>query len=274
MSEITSITEDIYKRQLNFADFPKKSAMVIGLGGVGSWLALDLALIGIGTLILIDPDNIEASNLNRTFFRLSDINRKKTEVIEEQINERRPDTIIITINDYFNSSHLNKYEVDYIFDCTDNLATRRIIEDLRNKVSLGLEEIDKIPFNLPDNEEGTIYRIPGAPSMTMTDEEYRNIPNNKHRTPAELHVIEMNKLHIPYCKCGYDGVFGTILINEFNRGRWGEDGCYSIVSSLFATPQMLAAMAVIEMLLVDCNQNICINFNIKHLLKNYKGDKQ
>lgn len=123
---------DIYTRQQELLqkDFKEESALVIGLGGIGSWVALNLALLGVGTLVLVDPDTIEASNLNRTLYKLSEIDRKKTEAIKDLISERRQDTIVLTIDDYFSPDMLDKYSVDYIFDCTDNLNTRDNLKNL------------------------------------------------------------------------------------------------------------------------------------------------
>ena len=123
---------NIYTRQQELLqkDFKEESALVIGLGGIGSWVALNLALLGVGTLVLVDPDTIEASNLNRTLYKLSDITRKKTEAIKELISERRQDTIVLTIDGYFSPDMLDKYSVDYIFDCTDTLNTRDKLKDI------------------------------------------------------------------------------------------------------------------------------------------------
>jgi hypothetical protein len=137
-----NITNNIYSRQEDLIqkDFKGEAALVIGLGGIGSWVALNLALIGVGTLVLVDPDTIEASNLNRTLYKLSDIGRKKTEAIKDLISERRQDTIVLTIDDYFSSGMLDKYSVDYIFDCTDNLNTRDKLKNLQcNYVKCGYD---------------------------------------------------------------------------------------------------------------------------------------
>lgn len=123
---------DIYTRQQELLqkDFKEESALVVGLGGIGSWVALNLALLGVGTLVLVDPDTIEASNLNRTLYKLSDFKRKKTEAIKDLISERRQDTIVLTIDGYFSPDMLDKYSVDYIFDCTDTLNIRDKLKDI------------------------------------------------------------------------------------------------------------------------------------------------
>jgi len=204
-SIVNNLTE-LYDRQSGIDDFALKSAMVIGCGGVGSWIALDLALIGVGTIILIDPDKLESSNLNRTLFKLDQIGSYKTIAIKDLIAERRPDTIIITIQDHFQTHLLNKYEVDYIFDATDNLATRQMIKVLGENFSTS------------------------------------------------------------YCKVGYDGFQASLSLNEFDSGRWGDDGSYTVVPSFFGTPQILSAMAVIEMLIVDEDKSKTVNFNVKKIL--------
>jgi sulfur carrier protein ThiS adenylyltransferase len=114
---VESPLANIYDRQTGIKDFKESSAIVIGVGGIGSWIALDLALLGVGTLVIIDPDKLESSNLNRTLFKLDQIGSYKTIAIKDLIAERRPDTIVITVEDHFQTPILNKYEVDYIFRC-------------------------------------------------------------------------------------------------------------------------------------------------------------
>ena len=121
-SSVTSdILTEINNRQKGLiGDFSEHSAIVVGLGGIGNWVALDLALVGIGTLILFDNDKVEASNLNRTLFKLSHIGKPKVSAVKELIMERRKDTIVITNNELFTVEHLKKLEgIDFIFDCSD-----------------------------------------------------------------------------------------------------------------------------------------------------------
>ncbi len=75
---------------------------VAGLGGLGSNIALALARAGVGTLHLIDYDEVDLSNINRQQYRIKDIGRKKTEALAEEISEFNPfiklrlDTVKIT----------------------------------------------------------------------------------------------------------------------------------------------------------------------------------
>ncbi|HRI86547.1 MAG TPA: ThiF family adenylyltransferase, partial [Ignavibacteria bacterium] len=115
MDSINSSLINLYDRQCGIKSFSDKSAMVIGCGGVGSWIALDLALIGVGTIVLIDHDKLESSNLNRTLFRLGQVGSCKTHAVKELIAERRPNTVVLTIEEVFQTEFLDKYKVDFIF---------------------------------------------------------------------------------------------------------------------------------------------------------------
>ena len=205
-SVTSSVLEDINNRQKGLiGDFSEQSAIVVGLGGIGNWVAVDLALIGVGTLILFDNDKVEASNLNRTLFKLNHIGQPKTKAVKELIHERRKDTIVIANDELFTTEHLNKLDgIDFIFDCSD--TTR-----LKNSI-------------------------------------------------AEL------KIKPRYIKLGYDGFEGTISVDDFESGRWGEDSSYTITPSFFAPPQLLSALGVIEMLLVKKPSPKTVNLNVKKIL--------
>jgi len=84
--------EDLFKR--NVKDIAKKlkkaKVCILGLGGLGSNVAVLLARSGIGYLKLIDFDVVEASNLNRQQYRISHIGIKKTEAIKSILKEINP----------------------------------------------------------------------------------------------------------------------------------------------------------------------------------------
>ena len=71
---------------------------IAGLGGLGSHIAVMLARSCIGTLHLIDFDNVDISNLNRQEFYLQHIGRPKTECLKEKLLDINPFLNIITDN--------------------------------------------------------------------------------------------------------------------------------------------------------------------------------
>ena len=92
--------EDLFKR--NVKDIAKKlkkaKVCILGLGGLGSNVAVLLARSGIGYLKLIDFDVVEASNLNRQQYRISHIGMKKTEAIRTIIKEINPFVEVKTLD--------------------------------------------------------------------------------------------------------------------------------------------------------------------------------
>ena len=83
----------------NCRDFLQKMAsietgavLVVGCGGIGSMVAMNLAGAGIGRLHLVDEDFVENSNLNRQlFWTLEDAGRNKVDVLKREIGRRFPD---------------------------------------------------------------------------------------------------------------------------------------------------------------------------------------
>ena len=84
--------EDLLKRNVKGISEKLKKAKVciLGLGGLGSNVAILLARSGIAYLKLVDFDIVEASNLNRQQYRISHIGMKKTEAIKTIIKEINP----------------------------------------------------------------------------------------------------------------------------------------------------------------------------------------
>ena len=84
--------EDLLKRNVKgiFEKLKKAKVCILGLGGLGSNVAVLLARSGIGYLKLVDFDIVEASNLNRQQYRISHIGIKKTEAMKNIIREINP----------------------------------------------------------------------------------------------------------------------------------------------------------------------------------------
>jgi molybdopterin/thiamine biosynthesis adenylyltransferase len=107
-----------------------KSVLIVGLGGLGSPLALYLAGAGVGTLWLADGDTVDSSNLPRQIlFDSEAVNHSKAELARERLAAHNPLVELIAINQRLDAASLPEFvtEVDLVIDCCDNLATRQAI---------------------------------------------------------------------------------------------------------------------------------------------------
>jgi len=99
------------------------TALVIGLGGLGSVAAGYLAGAGLGRLILVDRDRVELSNLQRQLlYRQADVGRAKTEAAAAQLAMLNAQIAIETRDEQGWPAAIA--EADVVLDCTDNFPTR------------------------------------------------------------------------------------------------------------------------------------------------------
>lgn len=102
------------------------SVLIFGLGGVGGNAAEAIVRSGYGTLILVDNDTVELSNINRQLVATTKtINRKKVEVLKERLLEINPNVKIITYNifyDFETKDVIWKHKIDYVIDCIDTIT--------------------------------------------------------------------------------------------------------------------------------------------------------
>ena len=115
---------------------------IIGIGGVGSWVAEALARNGVGHITLIDLDDICITNINRQIHALSDtIGESKVEVMGERIKQINPDCQVNIIEDFItveNLSDLLNKNYDFVIDAIDSvdIKTRLIAFCKRNKLPI------------------------------------------------------------------------------------------------------------------------------------------
>ena len=105
-----------------------KCVMVVGLGGVGSFVVEALARVGVGHLILIDGDVISMSNLNRQLFALhSTLGQFKTEVAKARIQDIYPTCKITLYTQWITPENVSSFlqdSPDYIIDAIDQVDAK------------------------------------------------------------------------------------------------------------------------------------------------------
>ena len=102
---------------------------ICGLGGLGSHIAIMLARSGVGKLILIDFDSVDASNLNRQSYRVNDLGRLKTEALRDQIREINPFILIEIYTLRITDQNLEELFVgcDIVCEAFDNVESKKLL---------------------------------------------------------------------------------------------------------------------------------------------------
>ncbi|MCL1141203.1 tRNA cyclic N6-threonylcarbamoyladenosine(37) synthase TcdA [Shewanella gaetbuli] len=130
--------------------FANAHVVVVGIGGVGTWVAEALARSGIGKITLIDLDDICVTNTNRQIHALAQtIGQSKVEVMAQRIKDINPDCEVVEVEDFITLDNLNDYfprthanvaveRIDYVIDCIDAVKQKAalIAHCKRNKVPL------------------------------------------------------------------------------------------------------------------------------------------
>ncbi len=103
---------------------------IVGLGGTGSVVAQQLAYLGVRDYVLIDPDSVEPTNLNRLVGAThNDIGLGKADMAARLISSVNPAATCTAIaGDVVNEDvAVRLLEVDFIFACTDSMASRAVM---------------------------------------------------------------------------------------------------------------------------------------------------
>ncbi len=140
LGTLTQVEVQRYSRHLIIPGFGMEAqlrlkrarVLVIGAGGLGSPTLLYLAAAGVGTLGIVDDDEVELSNLQRQVIHgMSDLGRSKAESARLSIEEVNPLVEVVLHEERLERS--NALELfsgyDLVIDGTDNFATRYLVND-------------------------------------------------------------------------------------------------------------------------------------------------
>jgi len=110
----------------------KATVLVAGVGALGSFIATNMTLSGVGQLILVDMDTIETSNLNRQLlFRKRDVRKYKSEVAARRLRRLNPDIDIVSLPERLETIKRKHYEkADVIVAGLDSFDARRWLNSL------------------------------------------------------------------------------------------------------------------------------------------------
>lgn len=107
---------------------------VFGIGGVGSYVTEALARCGIGTLILVDNDQVSLTNLNRQLIALhSTVGQAKTEVMKDRIRDINPEIVVHTYETFFMEDTAELFDFssyDYVVDAVDTVTAKLLLIEM------------------------------------------------------------------------------------------------------------------------------------------------
>lgn len=175
------VAVDIFARQESIPLELPAAVTLVGVGGVGSWIAYFLALAGVPKLYLFDSDEISATNLNRTPFTPADIGKRKVDAMAALIKACRPRCEVVTYPNFSATfadglSLMNDDRKDgetWVVPSTDTWASRK-------EAHQWARTIGHLHFYLEAAAEGEFGSIADAPAEWATaDEEnpgYASVP--------------------------------------------------------------------------------------------------
>jgi len=150
--------------------------LLLGAGGLGSPAALYLAAAGVGTIGIVDMDEVDASNLQRQILHnLDRIGDRKVDSAKKTLTLLNPDVNVVTYDTRLDASNILEIIKDYdvIVDGADNFPSRYLLNDA--SVKLGIPVVHGSIFRFEgmvsvfDPKNGPTYRdmVPEAPPAEL-----------------------------------------------------------------------------------------------------------
>tara|TARA_Y100000766_G_scaffold186687_1_gene160337 strand:+ start:72 stop:818 length:747 start_codon:yes stop_codon:yes gene_type:complete len=169
----------------------QSKVLIIGMGGLGCPVAEFLARAGVGTLGIIDYDNVDLSNIHRqSLYNVSDIKKSKVLVAKKKLKKINSKTNIICHKIRIDKNNLKKIikEYNYVVDGSDNFETKFLINDTCKKFKKFLVTGAISKFN------GHIFTF-----------DFKDI-----KTPCIRSFFQEKKISDDILNCEYEGVLGTV----------------------------------------------------------------
>jgi molybdopterin/thiamine biosynthesis adenylyltransferase len=118
----------------------QSAVVIIGCGGLGGHVSSQLARLGVGKLILVDPDVYDETNLNRQCFsNISYQGKSKVGIIKKLLKKINPAVKVVGIKERFSEQNFNFLEsADVVADCLDSINTRKILSKVCSDLRIPL----------------------------------------------------------------------------------------------------------------------------------------
>tara|TARA_S200000501_G_scaffold366568_1_gene401486 strand:- start:1025 stop:1771 length:747 start_codon:yes stop_codon:yes gene_type:complete len=165
--------------------------LIIGMGGLGCPVAEFLTRAGVGTLGIIDYDNVDLSNIHRqSLYNFSDIKKSKVSIAKKKLKKINSKTNVICHKIKINKKNFIKIikEYDYIVDGSDNFETKFLINDFCKKFKK--------------------FLVTGA--ISKFDGHIFTFDFKDMKSPCIRSFFQQKKVSDDILNCEYEGVLGTV----------------------------------------------------------------
>lgn len=146
------------------------SILLAGAGAIGNEVAKNLAMLGVGRILLVDRDTVEMSNVSRmVFFEQNDLGRNKAEVLAKNIHRKYPFVETLAFRGDLESMPLKFYlDSDVIVCGLDNVISRIYLSQVCRKYSIPLVDggitglNGRVHVYLPPNDACPVCMFPST----------------------------------------------------------------------------------------------------------------
>lgn len=182
--------------------------IIYGIGGVGSFAVEGLVRAGVGNLVLVDPDEISITNINRQIHsNVKTVGKSKIEVMRERILEINPEANVEIYNPKnldFEEQELINESFSYVIDAVDTVKTKiNIIEKAKEKrvpviSAMGAgNKLDATKFEVADISKTDVCPLARTIRKELRKRNIKDVkvvyskeePVIKEKTPASISYV-------------------------------------------------------------------------------------
>jgi hypothetical protein len=102
--------------------------VIVGCGGIGYWLAIQLAMMGTTDITLIDADRVEPSNMNRLPVPMRLVGQYKVKTLKIQLRLLRPSIKVTCLPVHLTQDTMSMLQnISMVWDCTDDARIQKLL---------------------------------------------------------------------------------------------------------------------------------------------------
>ena len=193
----------------NIKKLQQSKVAIFGVGGVGSFVVEALARAGVGTLVIIDHDEVDITNINRQIIATHDsIGRPKVEVAKERILSINPNAEVIIYIEFFSkeTEGIIDNSLDYVVDCVDTVTAKLEIISRAKEIGIPVissmgtgNKLDPTKFEVEDIYKTSVcplakvmrkeLRARNIDSLKVVYSKEEPIKNSEGRTPGSISFV-------------------------------------------------------------------------------------